>query len=34
MIAGPTPALSLDVPTLAFVSIALAGLLGVFLVIS
>lgn len=34
MIAGPTPALALDVPTLAFVSIALAGLLGVFLVIS
>jgi len=34
MIAGPTTALSLDVPTLAFVSIALAGLLGVFLVIS
>ncbi|HWE78625.1 MAG TPA: GGDEF domain-containing protein, partial [Pseudolabrys sp.] len=33
MIAG-APALSLDVPTLAFVSIALAGLLGVFLVIS
>jgi len=34
MIAGPTPALPLDVPTLAFVSIALAGLLGMFLVIS
>jgi diguanylate cyclase (GGDEF)-like protein len=32
MIAG-VPALSLDVPTLAFVSVALAGLLGVFLVI-
>ena len=34
MTAGPTSALALDVPTLAFVSIALAGLLGVFLVIS
>lgn len=34
MVAGPTPALSLDIPTLVFVSIALAGLLGVFLVIS
>ena len=34
MIAGPTPALLLDIPTLAFVSIVLIGLLGVFLVIS
>lgn len=34
MIAGPTSVLLLDIRTLALVSIALAGLLGVFLVIS